>query len=89
MRQRGRGIEMYIVRIVHAILMTLQITKATICQAWIIKSQRLAQRVVAFQPDCAAIRNEIQLIEYGAFIPIGQAAIKLNKSLARDLLYLS
>lgn len=76
MRQSGRGIEMHIVRIIHAILVTLQVAKASICQAWIIVGQLRAQRRVALQPQCAAIRNEIELIKYGTFIPIGKASAR-------------
>lgn len=76
MRQSGGGIEMHIVRIIHAILVTLQVAKAPIGQAWIIVGQLSAQRRVALEPQCAAIRNEIELIKYGTFIPIGKAAAR-------------
>lgn len=76
MRQSRGGIEMHIVRIVHAILVTLQVAKASIGQAWIIIGQLSAQWRVALEPQCAAIRNEIKLIKYSTFIPIGKAAAR-------------
>lgn len=78
MGKSWRGVEVDIVGVVHPVLMPFQVAKSTVSQSGIIIAQFLAQKGVALEPNGSSIRDEVELIENSALVPIGEGPEKIK-----------